>query len=65
MTIYYIAVSGWNGSAYTFSYNRLFLTEQERDKALVKMKEGKSFKEADIILDTGKNEVEDALKAEE
>ena len=65
MIIYYIAVSSWGGNhAYTFDYIRPFLSKQNRDEALKKMKESPAYKRGDIWLDAEEDEVEDVLKEE-
>lgn len=65
MKIYYIAVSSWDGSHYTFDYIRQFLSEQKRDEALAKMKESRAHKKGDIVLYAEEDEVEDAPKEDE
>ena len=37
MKIYYIAVSSWDGRAYTFDYNEFFSSKQEMDAAYEKL----------------------------
>lgn len=60
MTIYYIAVSSWDGiHAYTFDYIRPFLTEQKRDETLKRMKESPAYKRGDLWLNTGEEDIED------
>lgn len=59
MTIYYIAVSSWDGHAYTFDYIRPFISKEKRDEALKKMKEAPSFKQGNISLYADEEEVED------
>ena len=59
MTIYYIAVSSWDGHAYTFDYIRPFISKEKRDEVLKKMKEAPSFKQGDISLYADEDEVED------
>ena len=66
MKVYYIAVSSWDGNhAYTMDYIRLFLSKQNRDDALAKMKEFPCYKKGDIWLDADEDEIEDATKEEE
>ena len=43
MKIYYIAVSSWDGRAYTFDYNEFFFSEQERDAAYEKLRHNADF----------------------
>ena len=60
MTIYYIAVTSWDGSrAYTFDYIRPFLTKQKRDEALAKMVESAAYKYGNLDLHVEEGEVED------
>ena len=66
MTIYYIAVTSWDGSrAYTFDYIRPFLTKQKRDEALKKMEESPAYKRGDLWLYAEEEDVEDAPKDDE
>lgn len=63
MKVYYIAVSSWDGNrAYTFDYIRPFLSKQNRDDALSKMKESPAYKKGDLWLDAEEDEIEDATK---
>jgi hypothetical protein len=64
MTIYYIAVSSWDGHAYTFDYIRPFLTKEKRDEVFKKMEDASACKRGDIWLAVGEEEVEDAPKVE-
>ena len=54
MKIYYIAISSWDGRAYTFDYNEFFLSKQERDAAYEKLRDNANFDvckgEEDIML---------------
>ena len=43
MKIYYIAVSSWDGRAYTFDYNEFFSSKQERDAAYEKLRHNADF----------------------
>ena len=43
MKIYYIAVSSWDGRAYTFDYNEFFFSEQEMDAAYEKLRHNADF----------------------
>ena len=66
MTIYYIAVTSWDGShAYTFDYIRPFLAKQKRDEALKKMKESPACKRGDLWLYAEEEDVEDAPEEDE
>ena len=65
MKIYFIAVSSWDGNhAYTLDYIRPFLSKQNRDDALAKMKESPAFEKGYIWLDADEEEIEDATKEE-
>lgn len=59
MTIYYIAVSSWGGSSYSFDYIRPFLTKEKRDEVFKKMKEAPAYKRGDLLLNTGEEDIED------
>lgn len=59
MKIYYIAVSSWDGSSYSFDYIRPFLTEEKRDEVLKKMEEVPAYKRGDLLLNTGEEDIED------
>ena len=58
MTVYYIAVSGWDGYKYSFDYIRPFASEEKRDEAYERMKETPAYKNAWIDLAIGEEEIE-------
>ena len=62
MLVYYIAVSSWDGRAYTFDYIRPFLTREKRDEVLKKIEEGPSYKRGDLWLNVGEDEFEDITR---
>jgi hypothetical protein len=65
MTIYYIAVSSWDGRAYTFDYIIPFLSKEQRNERFERMKNHKPYNSADYNLVRQEDDIEDTLKEEE
>lgn len=57
MTIYYIAVSSWDGRAYTFDYIIPFSLKENRDKHFDMMKNSKTWGNADFYLTVGEEDI--------
>lgn len=57
MTIYYIAVSSWDGRAYTFDYIIPFLSKEKRDNHLKWMKGSRAYGNADYNLSVGEENI--------
>jgi len=57
MTIYYIAVSSWDGRAYTFDFIIPFLSKEKRNKCFEEMIASKQYGNADYNLVKGEENV--------
>lgn len=59
MEIFYIAVSSWDGRAYTFDFIIPFLSKEKRDKHLEKMRVSKQYGNADYYLVKGQETIKE------
>lgn len=62
MTIYYIAVSSWDGRSYTFDYIVPFLSKEQRDERFEWMKNHEPYNSADYDLVRQEDDIVGTLK---